>query len=49
MGAEFTQVYSEAMGTRIEPSEYAVHVEEKEHEKNVSVLPLRHKELQEKG
>jgi membrane protein len=48
VGAEFTQVYSEAMGTRIEPSGYAVHVEEKEHEKNVSVLPLRHKELQEK-
>lgn len=49
MGAEFTQVYSEAMGNRIEPSDYAVHVEEKEHEKNVSVLPLRHKDLQEKG
>ena len=49
MGAEFTQVYSEAMGNRIEPSDYAVHVEEKEHEKNVSALPLRHKNLQEKG
>jgi membrane protein len=49
MGAEFTQVYSEAMGTPIQPSEYAVHVEEKEHEKNVSILPPRHKELQEKG
>ena len=46
MGAEFTQVYSEATGARIEPSDYAVHVEEKEHEKNVSILPLRHKDLQ---
>jgi membrane protein len=49
MGAEFMQVYSKAVGTRIKPSDYAVHVEEKEHEKNVSVLPLVIKICSRKG
>ena len=39
LGAEFTQSYAEKMGTRIEPAEYAVHVEQREQEKEVSVLP----------
>ena len=41
IGAEFTQVYSEAMGNRIEPSAYAVYIEQPE-EKKVSVLPQQH-------
>jgi len=38
-GAEFTQVYAEQRGVRIEPSEYAVHVVQTEEEKDVKVLP----------
>lgn len=41
IGAEFTQVYSEAMGSSIEPSPYAVYVKKPE-EKNVAVLPQQH-------
>jgi membrane protein len=44
IGAEFTQVYAEAFGGRIEPAEYAVHVEQKEIEKDVSKLPPQHPE-----
>lgn len=39
MGAEFTQVYAEYKGRPIEPAPYAVHIEQKETEKEVSVLP----------
>jgi len=39
IGAEFTQVYTEAFGGTIEPAEYAVHVEQKEIEKEVDKLP----------
>lgn len=39
IGAEFTQVHAEARGRRIEPAEYAVHVEQTEVEKIVSKLP----------
>jgi membrane protein len=42
MGAEFTQVYAEAYGGKIEPADYAVHVEQKEVEKDVAVLPKQH-------
>ena len=45
-GAEFTRVYAEFMGSRIEPAEYAVYVEQKEREKDVQVLPLE--KIQEK-
>ncbi len=44
IGAEFTQVYAEAFGGSIEPAEYAVHVEQKEIEKDVSKLPPQHPE-----
>ena len=36
IGAEFTQVYAEAMGSSIEPAEYAVHVEQTEVEQEVT-------------
>jgi membrane protein len=39
IGAEFTQVYSEATGCHIEPAEYAVHVQQTEVEKVVNELP----------
>ncbi|MES2776988.1 MAG: YihY/virulence factor BrkB family protein [Bacteroidota bacterium] len=45
LGAEFTQVYSEAYGSRIQPADYAVHVEQKEVEKEVAVLPVQHPEV----
>jgi len=45
LGAEFTQVYSEAYGGRIEPADYAVHVEQREIEKDVAVLPTQHPEV----
>ena len=44
IGAEFTQVYTEAFGGQIEPAEYAVHVKQTEVEKEVSKLPPQHKE-----
>jgi membrane protein len=44
IGAEFTQVYAEAFGGHIEPAEYAVHVEQKEIEKEVTKLPPQHPE-----
>jgi membrane protein len=45
-GAEFTQVYTEAYGGKIEPAEYAVHVQQTEVEKEVDKLPAQHsKEL----
>lgn len=38
-GAVFTRVYAEYSGSAIEPADFAVHVEEKETEKIVDVLP----------
>lgn len=38
-GAEFTKYYAESKGARIEPADYAVHIEEIEREKVVRVLP----------
>jgi membrane protein len=38
-GAEFTRVYAEYVGARIEPAEFAVYVEQQEKEKDVAVLP----------
>jgi membrane protein len=42
LGAEFTQVYTETLGHHIEPADYAVHVEQKEIERDVKVLPKQH-------
>ncbi|QJD97663.1 YihY/virulence factor BrkB family protein [Mucilaginibacter robiniae] len=41
-GAEFTRAYADFSGAKIEPADYAVHVEEKEAEKDVDVLPPQH-------
>ncbi|MGI4727749.1 MAG: YihY/virulence factor BrkB family protein [Janthinobacterium lividum] len=41
-GAEFTQVYAENYGHKIEPADYAVHIEQKEVERDVAVLPAQH-------
>ncbi len=38
-GAEFTQVYAEHNGIKIAPADYAVHIEQKEVEHDVDVLP----------
>jgi len=38
-GAEFTKVYAEHIGARIEPADYAVYIEQHELEKINSVLP----------
>ena len=46
IGAEFTEVYAEAMGSDIEPSEYAVHVVQTEIEHEVDKLPPQNPELQ---
>lgn len=40
-GAEFTQVYAEKSGCKIEPAEYAVHIEQTEVEKKVNELPSK--------
>lgn len=39
LGAEFTQAYAEKMGVEIQPAAYAVHVEEREVERDVDTLP----------
>jgi len=45
IGAEYTQVYAEAVGSRIEPAEYAVHVIQKEIEHEVTTLPAQNPDL----
>jgi membrane protein len=45
IGAEFTQVYAEAIGSQIEPAEYAVSVQQTEVERTVSSLPSQNPEL----
>jgi len=45
IGAEYTQVYAEAIGSRIEPAEYAVHVLQTEVEKVVTTLPPQNPEI----
>ncbi|RZJ67132.1 MAG: YihY/virulence factor BrkB family protein [Flavobacterium sp.] len=39
IGAEFTRVYADFVGARIEPADYAVYVEQHERERDVKVLP----------
>lgn len=46
IGAEFTQVYAEAIGSHIEPADYAVSVQQTEVLKDVKVLPSQHPDLQ---
>ena len=42
-GAEFTRVYADFIGLRIEPAEYAVYVEQTEREMDKAVIPLGEK------
>lgn len=46
IGAEFTQVYSEATGCHIEPADYAVHVQQTEVERVVNQLPPQNPQLE---
>jgi len=45
IGAEFTQVYAEAIGSRIEPAEYAVAIRQTEVEMEVNNLPPQHPDI----
>ena len=45
IGAEFTQVYAEATGCKIEPADYAVSVQQTEVEKVVTELPPQHPQI----
>jgi membrane protein len=45
IGAEYTQVYAEAIGSKIEPAEYAVSVQQTEIERVVTCLPAQHPEI----
>lgn len=45
IGAEFTQVYAEAIGSKIEPAEYAVAVKQTEIELEVSKLPTQNPDI----
>ena len=48
IGAEFTEVYAEAIGSRIEPADYAVHVQQTEVERVVKNLPAQNPEIKNK-
>lgn len=43
-GAEYTREYACFKGSKIEPADYAVYVEQKETEKNVNFIPPRHED-----
>ncbi len=43
IGAEFTRVYADYIGAKIRPADYAVYVEEHELEREIDVLPPRHR------
>ena len=45
IGAEFTQVYAEAIGSKIEPAEYAVAIKQTEIEMDVAKLPAQHPDI----
>lgn len=45
IGAEYTQIYAEAIGSKIEPADYAVHIQQTEVERVVSTLPPQNPEL----
>ena len=42
-GAEFTRAYADFYGIEIQPAEFAVHVVQKEENRNVKVVPPKHK------
>ncbi|GAB3337629.1 YihY/virulence factor BrkB family protein [Larkinella ripae] len=42
-GAEFTRVYAELYGIKIEPADYAVYVEQQEKERDVNAIPPQQK------
>jgi membrane protein len=46
IGAEFTQVYAEAIGSKIEPADYAVYVKQTEVEAAVKELPPQNPQLE---
>ncbi|MDB5005584.1 MAG: ribonuclease [Mucilaginibacter sp.] len=46
IGAEFTEVYAEAIGCKIEPAEYAVHIVQTEVEHVVKILPPQNPALE---
>lgn len=46
IGAEFTQVYAEAIGSKIEPAPYAVYIRHTEVEANVKELPPQNPQLE---
>ena len=46
IGAEFTQVYAEAIGSKIEPAPYAVYVRQTEIESAVKELPPQNPQLE---
>lgn len=48
IGAEFTQVYAEATGTRIEPADYAVAILQTEVERVVTTLPVQNPDIAKK-
>ena len=41
IGAEFTRVFVDFKGSRIEPADYAVVIEEREKERNIDFIPPR--------
>ncbi|TFF40322.1 YihY/virulence factor BrkB family protein [Mucilaginibacter psychrotolerans] len=45
IGAEFTQVYAEAIGSHIEPADYAVHIQQTEVESTVKQLPPQNPDI----
>jgi membrane protein len=45
VGAEYTQVFAEAIGSRIEPADYAVYIQQTEVEKVVSCLPAQNPDV----
>jgi membrane protein len=45
IGAEFTRVYADFKGARIEPADYAVYIEQTEREREVKVIPPKAEEV----
>ena len=49
IGAEFTRIYADYTGARIEPAEFAVYVEQTERERDVKVIPPKAEEVKEEA
>lgn len=45
LGAEFTRIFADYTGARIEPAEFAVYVEQKEREREVKIIPPKAEEV----